>query len=97
MTGWYRWDGDSLLLNLRVQPGARYDEFAGVYGDRQYRVRIHAPPVDGKANRHLTAFLAKEFGVTKSAVELVSGTASRDKLFRIKAPGKLPPFLTRND
>ena len=97
MTGWYRWDGNALILSLRVQPGARYDEFAGAYGDRQYRVRIHAPPVDGKANRHLTAFLAKEFGVTKSAVELVSGTASRDKLVRIRAPGKLPPFLTKID
>jgi uncharacterized protein (TIGR00251 family) len=94
VTGWYRWEENALLLSLRVQPGARNDEFTGAYGNRQYRVRIHAPPVDGKANRHLTMFLAKEFGVAQSAVELVSGKTSRDKLFRIHAPGKLPPFLT---
>jgi uncharacterized protein len=97
VTDWYRWEGKTLLLNLRVQPGARCDEFAGAYGNRQYRVRIHAPPVDGKANRYLTAFLAKEFGVAKSAVDLVSGKASRDKLFRIQSPGKLPPFLTEKE
>jgi uncharacterized protein (TIGR00251 family) len=97
VTGWYRWEGETLFLNLRVQPGARRDEFAGVYGDRQYRVRIHAPPVDGKANRHLAAFLAREFGVAKSAVTLVSGNASRDKLFRILSPGKLPPLLTQKE
>ena len=97
MTEWCRWDGDSLFLSLRVQPGARYDEFAGAYGDSQYRVRIKAPPVDGKANRHLTAFLAKEFGVAKSAVDLVRGKGSRDKLFHIRSPGKLPPFITEKE
>jgi hypothetical protein len=97
VTDWYRWEGETLFLSLRVQPGARCDEFAGTHGDRQYRVRIHAPPVDGKANKRLMVFLANEFGVTKSAVELVSGKASRDKLFRIRTPGKLPPFLTKND
>lgn len=97
MTDWYQWEGETLFLSLRVQPGARCDEFAGPHGDRQYRVRIHAPPVDGKANRHLTAFLAKEFGVAKSAVTLVSGKASRDKRFRIQSPGTLPPFLTEKE
>ncbi|MGD8235429.1 MAG: DUF167 family protein [Chromatiales bacterium] len=97
MTDWFRWDGEALLLNLRVQPGARCDEFAGANGNGQYRVRIHAPPVEGKANKHLAAFLAREFGVAKSAVDLVSGKASRDKRFRIQSPAKLPPFLTEKE
>jgi len=97
VTDWYRWEGDTLTLSLRVQPGAGSDEFAGSYGNSHYRVRIKAPPVDGKANRHLAAFLAKEFGVAKAAVELVRGKASRDKLFRIQSPGKLPPCLTKKE
>ena len=97
MTHWYRWEQDALLLNLRVQPGARCDEFAGAYGERQYRIRIKAPPVDGRANRHLIAFLASEFGVSKSAVSLVTGETSRDKLFRIQSPGKLPLFISQGE
>ena len=43
----YRWDGDALLLQLRVQPKAKSDEFAGLYGDERYKVRISAPPMVG--------------------------------------------------
>jgi len=87
---WYRWDGDALVLTLRIQPKASSDAFAGPYGDDSYRVRITAPPVDGKANRQLTAFLAKAFGVPRSAVHLLSGEISRDKRFRIDSPTRLP-------
>jgi uncharacterized protein len=96
LSAWYRWEGDSLILHLRVQPKARADEFAGVFGESQYRIRITAPPVDGKANRHLAAFLAKQFGVSKRAVVLVSGEGSRDKVVRITSPSRLPlPEITR--
>lgn len=96
MSAWYRWEGDSLILHLRVQPKAGADEFAGVYGEGQYRIRITAPPVDGKANSHLAAFLAKQFGVAKSAIVLVRGESSRNKLVRIVSPARLPlPEITR--
>lgn len=93
---WYRWDGEALLLHLRVQPGARSNGFTGPYGEDRYKVRISAPPVDGKANKHLTVFLATEFGVSKNAVTLLSGDSSRDKLFRIESPSRFPlPEISR--
>lgn len=90
--GWYRWEGDDLLVRLRVQPKARSDAFLAPYGD-QCKVRITAPPVDGKANAGLQRLLAKTFGVTRNQVILVAGQSARDKTFRICAPQTLPPEL----
>lgn len=90
----YRWDGDDLLLRVRVQPRASRDELAETLGD-QLKIRITAPPVDGKANDHLIRFLAKMFGVPKGQVYLESGFTGRNKQLRIAAPRILPPILTR--
>lgn len=89
---WFRWDGSDLLLNLRVQPRAGRDEFIAPYGD-QYKVRITAPPVDGKANAHLSRFLAKAFGVGRNDVTLVKGGSTKSKGFRIHKPQKFPESL----
>jgi hypothetical protein len=89
MAGWYRWDGDDLIVEIRVQPRASRDEIVGPHGE-QLKVRITAPPVDGKANSHLVRYLAKAFGVAPSAVMLVGGETGRDKRLRIHAPRELP-------
>jgi uncharacterized protein (TIGR00251 family) len=89
VSGWYRWDGEDLVLSLKIQPKASRDEFAEPLGD-ELKVRITAPPVDGKANSHLIAFLAKTFGVPKGAVILESGSSSRSKRLRIQKPRRLP-------
>ena len=86
---WYRWEGNTLLLSLRVQPRASRDEFVAPHGE-DYKVRITAPPVDGKANEHLIRFLAKAFGVSRSQVTLESGESGRNKRFRIQAPTRFP-------
>ena len=78
-----------MILHVHVQPRASHDEFAGRYGDT-IKVRITAPPVDGKANAHLIKFLAREFGVAPAAVELLSGETGRRKRFRIRAPRVVP-------
>lgn len=85
----FRWDGDDLLLDLRGQPGARRDAFVRVAEGRLV-VQIAAVAVDGKASARLLAFLAREFGVAKSAVELVYGLASVNKRVRVTAPVRLP-------
>jgi uncharacterized protein (TIGR00251 family) len=69
---------------VRVQPRARRDEVAGWDG-RTLRVRVTAPPEDGRATRAVAALLARTFAVPVAAVALVSGAASRDKLFRVGA------------
>jgi uncharacterized protein (TIGR00251 family) len=93
-TGWYRWDGDDLVLRVHAQPRAAKDEIVGPHGD-SLKIRITAPPVEGKANAHLIKFLAKAFGVAKSQVELLSGETGRAKRFRIHTPrrlaGNVPP------
>lgn len=87
---WYRWEGSDLILQLRVQPRASHDQWREPDAAGPLRVRITAPPVDGKANAHLREFLAELFGVAKSQIVLLCGESSRDKQLRIMAPRKLP-------
>lgn len=91
---WFQWDGTDLLLQLRVQPRAGKDAFVCPYGE-QYKIRITAPPVDGKANKHLIDFLARSFGVGRDQVTLISGESSKNKGFRIQRPKKYPIPLTK--
>jgi len=92
-TDWYRWDGNDLILAVHLQPGARRDEIAGLHGDR-LKIRITAPPVDGKANAHLRRYLADRFGVAATAVELLAGATGRDKRIRIRSPRRLLPGIS---
>lgn len=67
-----------VLLALHVQPGARRTEVAGPYGDA-LKLRLAAPPVDGRANAALCAFLADRLGVSAAAVTLLAGHSGRRK------------------
>ena len=90
---WRREEGDgathALVLALHVQPGAKRTEVAGIHG-AALKIRLAAPPVDGKANAALLAFLADAFGVPRSSVTLVRGGSSRRKTVRIAAPRARP-------
>jgi len=70
-------------LTIRVTPRARKTEFSGVLEDGTIRVRVAAPPVDGKANQALIAFLAKALSVRKSAIEIVAGERGLDKIISV--------------
>ncbi len=85
----YQWADGDLLLVCHLQPKASKSEFCGLHGDA-LKVRIQAPPVEGKANSELIKFLAKQFGVSKSAVQIISGELNRHKRVRITQPQKLP-------
>jgi uncharacterized protein len=76
-----------VTLAVRAQPGAKKTAIAGVYGDgdaAQLKIAVQAPPVEGRANEALIAFLAETFGVPKRSVDLVSGELSRSKVFLLK-------------
>lgn len=88
----HSWRGADLILDCHLQPGASTIGFAGQHGER-LKIRISAPPVDGKANNMLLAFLAEQFGVGKRQVSLLSGQQSRQKRVLIIAPQKLPDVL----
>ncbi|HKI97985.1 MAG TPA: DUF167 domain-containing protein [bacterium] len=72
-----------LTLQLHVQPGAARSGWDGPYGSAALKLRLAAPPVEGKANRACVAFLAQAAGVPRSAVHIVRGERSRDKRVRI--------------
>lgn len=75
-------DGDGIVLSLHVQPRSSRNEVCGVHGDA-LKVRLTSPPVDGAANKLCREFLAELFKVPKSAIDIVSGEASRHKRVRI--------------
>lgn len=89
---WYEWQDDTLLLRVRIQPRASRDQIAGVQ-DRRLKIRITAPPVDGAANQHLIALLAREFGVPKAAVEMLSGKTGREKRLAVHGPRRRPAWF----
>ena len=91
---WYAFDNDDLILALRVQPKASADALAEIM-DQERKLRITAPPVDGKANRHIIALLAKMCKVAKGDVIIESGELGRSKRVRIKKPKLLPEGVER--
>lgn len=87
-----QWRGSQLLLDLQVQPGASRDEIVGMHGER-LKVRISAPPVDGRANRHLIEWLATLFDVPRARITLMRGMTGRSKTVCIDSPARLPPEI----
>lgn len=72
-------------LRVRARPGAVKTELREVLSDETIKINICAPPVDGKANKELLRFLAKEFGVNNGNVSVISGAGDRIKLIKIKS------------
>lgn len=76
-----------VTLAIRAQPGAKKTAIAGVYGEgdaAQLKIAVQAPPIEGRANEALIAFLAEKFDISRRSVELISGEQSRSKVFLIK-------------
>jgi uncharacterized protein (TIGR00251 family) len=71
-----------VTLSVRIQPRASKNEVVRLENG-SLKIRLTAPPVDGAANEALVKFLADQFSVAKSRVEIVSGHTSRDKIVRI--------------
>jgi uncharacterized protein (TIGR00251 family) len=81
---WLVTTADSVILTLKVTPRAKRTEVSGFDPDWM-RLRIQAPPVDGKANEAIIAFFADAFHIHRRAVEICTGDTSRLK--RIKLHG----------
>ncbi len=74
-------------LAVRAQPGAKKTAIVGVYGEgdaAQLKIAVQAPPLEGRANAALIAFLADLFDLARNQVELVSGELSRSKVFLLR-------------
>lgn len=91
--GWYRYDeADNLFLTLHIQPGAKTTEAAGLHGGA-LKIKLAAPPVEGKANTALMKFLANRFDVPLSRVILKQGDKSRHKVIMIQQPAHDPVMI----
>ncbi|MBL7687857.1 MAG: YggU family protein [Bdellovibrionaceae bacterium] len=71
----------AVLIAVHAQPGARRCSLVGLHGDA-LKIKIGAPPVEGKANEELTHFLAELLEVSKRSITLIKGDKSRAKVFR---------------
>ena len=89
---WFRWEGNDLMLRLRITARAGRDGFVNVVDDC-LKVRIAAPPVEGRANAHLIDFLARQFDIPRARITLVQGHKGKTKVLRLEAPAKIPPEL----
>ncbi|MDD2443145.1 MAG: DUF167 domain-containing protein [Desulfotomaculaceae bacterium] len=77
-----REEGGGVSFKVRVLPRASKDQLAGLYKDA-VKIRLAAPPVEGKANEACRAFIAEVLSVPRSRVEIVSGLTGRNKLIKV--------------
>ncbi len=88
----HEWQDDKLLLKLRLQPRSKANAITGLHGDR-LKLRVNAAATDNKANKEVIYYIANEFSVKQSDIELVSGLKHRDKKIVIKQPAHMPAWF----
>ncbi|MFJ1268564.1 DUF167 domain-containing protein [Legionella lytica] len=86
---WYQQDGNLITVNVYVQPGAKQSDIAGLHGEA-LKIRLQAPPIEGRANEALIKFIAQLFEVPTRQVLLKRGGKSRYKTLLITG-SKHPP------
>ena len=74
---------NAVSFAIKVVPRARKNEIAGIEGDA-VKIRLNAPPVEGKANAALIAFLAEWLAIRRAQVEIVTGETARRKVVRVR-------------
>lgn len=92
MADWYRRNADVITLTLHVQPGAKRSGIAGLHGEA-LKLRLAAPPIEGRANEALLKFIAELFGVPLRQVELRQGGQSRHKVVAVSGSAIDPESL----
>lgn len=79
---WIQQTKDGVLIRVKLVPRASVNRMDGLHGDA-LKIRLNAPPVDGKANAALLRFLADILGISASCLALASGETSRNKTIRV--------------
>jgi uncharacterized protein (TIGR00251 family) len=96
MADWFRYKDEVITLTLHVQPGAKRSEIVGLHGDA-LKIKLSAPPIEGRANEALLKFLAGIFKVPGRNVELYQGGQSRHKVVAITGSTVDPASLLNSD
>jgi TIGR00251 family protein len=89
---WLRQTDHEVRLTLYIQPGAKKTEVCGEHNGA-LKIRLAAPPVDGKANIALRRFLADVFSVPLSRVRLERGELARQKIVVVQMPVQIPEWF----
>ena len=92
LPAWLRDTADGVEISVYVQPGAKTTEVSGEH-DGALKLRINAPPVEGKANAAVVAFVAERCGVAKNRVALIAGELNRHK--RVAVQGVKLAFVQK--
>jgi uncharacterized protein (TIGR00251 family) len=92
MATWYSRNGDTIILMLHIQPGAKQSVISGLHGDA-LKIRLAAPPVEGRANEALLRFIADQLDVPLRNVELTQGAQSRHKRVEVRGSKVNPEGL----
>jgi uncharacterized protein (TIGR00251 family) len=89
------WDGDTLVLNVLGKPSAAKDAIGKPTGN-QLNISVTEAPVRGRATDHMVRYLAEQFGVSTSDIEVVFGRFNVNKQLRIRSPQKLPSVIGKH-
>ncbi len=89
---WYEIKDDSIIINVKVMPNSSKNAITEVLND-QIKIKIKAPAVEGAANKELIKFFSKEFKVSKSDIDIISGTTSKRKKIKIPFNKKVKQIL----
>lgn len=82
---WFYWKETTLFLHIYLQPRASSNKIVGLHDDC-LKIRITAPPIEGRANQYLIKFLAQHFQVTEAQVTITQGEQGRKKWVKIENP-----------
>jgi uncharacterized protein (TIGR00251 family) len=93
---WLTRTHDGWTIAVHVQPGAKRSSVAGLHGAR-LKLRIAAPPVEGRANAAVVGFIAERLGIPRAQVSVARGARSRDKLISVAAPDCDPLRLVASE
>lgn len=89
---WYVCEGDTIVVHVYVQPGAKRTEIVGFFGNA-LKIRLASPPIDGRANVALVKFIAKLFDVPIRQIEFKRGDKSRYKTIAIRGSAIEPSSI----
>ena len=91
---YYRTDKNGILIHLKVIPNSSQNELCGVIIDNKnqqlLKLKVTAVPDSGKANKALIKFLSKEWSISASDIEIISGKTARIKKILVKDPSFKP-------
>ncbi|MFH1260135.1 MAG: DUF167 domain-containing protein [Elusimicrobiota bacterium] len=82
---WYKYYPDRIELYIKVIPQAGKNQIVGIQGE-QLKIKLTAPPVDGKANENLIDFLTETLPIKRSQLKIIRGLTSRSKVIEISGP-----------